>query len=382
MVPTSPIIVVGGGIGGLAVALALRRAGLDAMVYEQARAIREVGAGLLLTPNACIALERLGVLSTVEGYSVRSREWRILRQDGRTISRLGPFSPRMPGLGIARSDLQSALAGALGADSIRCGYEAASVIARGAEAVVEFRNGERAASHLVVAADGARSVLRGHSPLRSAGYVGWRGLVRGVPEGWADGRVTESWGRGARFGIAPIGLGRTYWYASANLTALDARDEGTPEERLDRLAERFRGWHAPIASLLQSTPPDLVLRHEIADARPASGVALDGRVALIGDAAHPFTPNLGQGAAIALEDAVALADCLSSSPDTPAGVHAYAKSRRMRALAVWGASNAMGRAIQTPRASCSALRDLIVDATPDRVATLSLKWLMMPGGSS
>lgn len=364
------IIIVGGGIGGLACALALRRKGLSCVVFEQASELREIGAGLLLTPNACAVLDGLGVLDGLVGRSEQTPCWEILDDGGRRLQRLRPTTGRRVALSTRRSDLQQVLRAALPEDVVRLGHTATAVDIEPNAATVSFADRSSVRAELVIVADGARSRLRQslwpERRLLDQGYVGWRAIVDGVPAGWGRGRMTESWGRGKRFGIAAVGSGQTYWYASANTAACGVDD---PLTRRALLLKHFAHWHAPIPSIIADTPVEAILHHPIADAPPGRSWTCGGCVTLLGDAAHPLTPNLGQGAAMALEDGWVLAASLADGANLQDALRRYQRLRRARLAAVWAASRAVGLSIQTEAALAIGLRNAVLRATPDRLAS-------------
>src|SRR5262249_48152410 len=152
-----------------------------------------------------------------------------------------------------------------------------------------------------------RKQLLGDMPLRYSGYTAWRGVA---PYTLEQQGASESWGYGARFGLVPLAQGRTYWFATANTPE---GGEERPGERKTEVRERVRGWHAPIEAVIESTQEDVLLRNDIFDRPPVTRWS-EGRVTLLGDAAHPMTPNLGQGACQAIEDAVILASLLQNRP--------------------------------------------------------------------
>lgn len=375
--PQPSIAVVGGGIAGLAFAVALGRRGLACRVYERAPALVEIGAGLLLSPNAVAVLDALGLRGALRARAVVTPEWRILDDAGRTLQRLRPFAADRQAISITRSALQHALAAAVAEGSLGLGHETVEVRPGPDGVGIRFRDQRAVTADVVVAADGAASRIRQaiwpRRRLRDAGYVGWRALVDGVPDGWEDGRVTETWGNGRRFGIAAVGGGRTYWYASAN-NELAGYDQ--PGARGQSLSALFRGWHAPVADLIAAAPEAAILRHAIHDVVPAGAWHSGGRVVLIGDAAHPLTPNLGQGAAMALEDAWTLAECLAVDRPVAASLAAFERLRRLRLAVVWGASRLLGSAIQATAPGPVMLRRWLLCGTPDGLASAAIERLL------
>lgn len=373
------VAIVGGGIGGLALGVALGQRGIDAVVCERAPELREIGAGLLLTPNAAWVLHRLGCLEAVLARGRRVRAWRILDRRGRTLQRFRPGTADRPSVSISRSALQETLRAALEPGRLRLGRETIGVATDADGTTVRFADGEHLRAALVVGADGARSIVRaallgpGSPTPRYAGYVGWRALAPTVPAAWAEAAmVTESWASGQRFGIAPVDGQRTYWYATENVPA--AGLEVAAGERKARLHRLFAGWHAPVAGLIEATPEAEILLNDIGTLPPLPRWHdAAGRVALLGDAAHAMTPNLGQGAATALEDAWTLAECLGrhGGPGS-AALQAYARRRRWRTRWLAWQSGLLGRVIQLDGRMAPAWRDALLRATPDVLGTWSL----------
>lgn len=174
-----------------------------------------------------------------------------------------------------------------------------------------------------------------------------------------DAALTETWGRGLRFGIASLGDGRAYWFACVLLPELQHR-----EDTLDQVASRFRGWHAPIPHLLRVTPREALICNDIYYVGAPLDRFVRGRVAVLGDAAHAVTPDIGQGACLAIEDAVVLAASLADSADLTAGLAAYDRVRRPRTQSMARLSGRLARVLETRNPIASSLRDLFASALP------------------
>jgi 2-polyprenyl-6-methoxyphenol hydroxylase-like FAD-dependent oxidoreductase len=357
------VIVVGGGIGGLATAIGLRRVGIEPLVVEQARELETVGAGLGLAANAVQALERLGVAGPVRSRGLPTERLVALKPNGEALIDL-PLEGREM-LGVHRADLQDVLAGELG-DALRLGVACVGFRDHGECVTVRLDGGEELEGDLLVAADGLRSKSRASvlkdGPPSYAGYTGWRAVTELEHES-LRGRMTETWGRGVRFGLIPIGGGRLYWFVSESRPEPDAPLVPGRKEELARLV---RGWHEPVEAAVASTPEDAIVGTGIYSRKPAREWGR-GRVTLLGDAAHPMTPDLSQGAAQALEDAVVLAASLRAATDPVAGLRAYEQARRERTAQIVKRSQAAGRLAQSSSALGAGFRNLLIGSLPNRL---------------
>lgn len=369
-------LVVGGGIGGVAAALALVREGVDAIVCERAEELREVGAGLTVWPNAMRALERIGLADLVWSLGRPFGVGRILDSRGRVLvegARREILERRFgwPGTVLHRHRLLDALAGALPPGVVRLGQRCVGFEQDAAGVTVRFADGLVERADLLVGADGldstVRSALLGERKPRYAGYTAYRGIT---PRGTGGDIAFESWGVGQRFGFVPAVDGGMYWWAALTVPAgLDP----PPAEHKAELLRRYRGWFAPIEQVIDDTPDDAILRHDVFD-RPTTRGWSRGRVTLLGDAAHPVTPDLGQGACLALEDAVVLAACLRAEPDVAAALETYERRRVPRARFIERHSRMMGTLGQLSRPGPCRLRDALVRWTPEWAALRWLSW--------
>ncbi|WP_152184984.1 FAD-dependent monooxygenase [Segeticoccus rhizosphaerae] len=361
------VLIVGGGIAGLAAAIGLARVGAQVTVMEQAGQFGEVGAGLSVWPNALRALDELGVGEQVRARARVARRPVIRDVSGRALSTTDLAETERlfgPLLIIHRAELLDVLVGALPAPvTLRRGVVVKAVQSDGSVAHSAGTTG----ADLVVGADGINSTVRtglwrqARRP-RYLGYSTYRMLTdpTDIDE---DG---EMWGRGLRFGWAPLPDGRVYCFAVVNTPA------GQVPQALSQVAERFSGWHAPVPQLLRAVPPEVVLHHDLYELPPLS-TYVSGRVGLIGDAAHGMAPNLGQGAGQGIEDAVTLAAVLNAAPSIPAALAAYDRQRRTRTQSVARRSRLIGVIAQLQSAPVVAVRDAVMRCTPDRAVFRSLK---------
>lgn len=317
------IAIVGGGIGGLAAALSLTRAGHDVDVFEQARAIGEIGAGIQISPNASRILHRLGLADQMAASGVKplfrhQRRW----QDGRTLSR-GPLGPEAearfgaPYYNFHRADLIAILAGVVPAARLHVGHRLEHIEQSGTEVRARFANGTTATADLLIGADGIHSAVRGailgpEAPTFT-GCVAYRGLVDaervsglGLPV------EAQNW----------LGPGRhlVHYFVSAcrlvNVVCIVEQEDWTSESWTDRgdvddVLAAFHGWHPQCLALIRGMRE--TFKWALFDRLPLQRWSV-GRVTLLGDSCHAMLPMMAQGAAQAIEDGATLAHCLEGVP--------------------------------------------------------------------
>jgi 2-polyprenyl-6-methoxyphenol hydroxylase-like FAD-dependent oxidoreductase len=360
-----PILNARGGNGRHTAAIALRRAGFDAQVYERAPEIREVGAGITLQANAILALRTIGLDSAMIAAGRVATKASLQTAKGKILSRIDlqgvERAMGAPAVAIHRATLQDVLVSALGRENLHLDSQVVRYEARQDGVTVHFAAGRRLEGALLIGADGIRSAVRaqllGDGEPLYAGYVAWRGVAE--PERAPD-EVSETWGCGRRFGVVPIEKGRVYWFATLNAPPGGRDEPGTVRHTLENL---FQGWHPPIPDMLAATPEKAILRNDMLHRWPVERWG-EGRITLLGDAAHPMTPNLGQGACQAIEDAVALAECLRQTPDPEAALRQYEARRRPRANGFVRASLRMGRVAQMENSIGCRLRNTLVSLVP------------------
>ncbi|MBB3036755.1 FAD-dependent monooxygenase [Hoyosella altamirensis] len=353
-------IVVGGGIGGLASAVALTRKGWNVTVLKRAPQFREIGAGVTLFPNAIRALDYLGfepqlfVGQGMRAGGLRSKTGRWLMRQEVSQSDVAP---------VHRAYLHDILRSAVPAESLIADSRVTAVTLTGA---VEYcKDGETRTVYgdLIVAADGISSGIRAqHWPeLPPAQYVGvtaWRAIAEVTNP--HDFGLTQTWAPGAELGIVPLIDGRIYWYA-----ALLAPPGERIADNHAYLLERFGAWHGPIPELIAATEPGALLHHDLFHVSRQPETFVRGKIVLLGDAAHAIPPFLGQGACQALEDAATLGAYIG----TRDGLDRYDRVRRERAHAVAKATTMTGRmGIFVRNPALAAARNAIVRATPGNIA--------------
>nr|H1ZZA4.1 RecName: Full=Aurachin C monooxygenase/isomerase [Stigmatella aurantiaca]CCD27744.1 FAD-dependent monooxygenase [Stigmatella aurantiaca Sg a15] len=364
------VLIAGGGIGGLTLGVALRRAGIAFKIFERAPALLRVGAGISMQSNAMLAFRTLGVDTAVAAAGQEIQGGAILNPRGEEISSM-PVSKASAEVGapmitIHRGRLQDVLHQIVGDDNLVLGAKVEGFRDGPDGLFVRLADGREFQGDLLVGADGLRSAVRAQllkepSP-RYSGYTSWRGVCD-VSEGVRRDYTSESWGPGMRFGVVPIGEGQTYWFATAT-----APEGGVdhPDARTE-LLQRFSGWHAPIPQLIENTPSSAIMRTDIHDRVPIRQW-VQGRAVLLGDAAHPMTPNMGQGGCQAVEDAVVLARCLSLEAELPAALARYQAVRVERANDFVAGSYRIGQIGQWENAfACWVREKLMRMMSSDRV---------------
>lgn len=362
-------LIAGGGIGGLAAAIALHRAGWQVEVLEQAPEFGDVGAGLTLWPNALRALDHIGLGDRIRAVGRFDATAGIRDSRGRWLTRMDTSELERrfgPTVVIHRAELVAVLAEAVPAGVLRPGTKVKSARLDGDGVVVTHSGGESRAD-LLVGADGLRSVVRGQfwpdsRPVYS-GLTAWRTVVDRPGERLAAGGLF--WGRGQEIGALQLPHGQVYVLAGA----VTAEGGSSPDGELAELRRRFGDWTEPIGQLLDHVVPEKVLRHDLYYL-PKLKTYVHGPVVLIGDAAHAMMPNLGQGGCQALEDAATLGAVIGD--DLPKALARYEDHRLGRSQWIAGMARQAGRLSLTDSAVLAAVRDRGLRLLPASVMLRSL----------
>lgn len=364
------VVVVGAGIGGLASAVALRHAGVEVMVVESASQIAEIGAALSLWPNALAACDVLSVSREVREAASPEFGGGVNAPDGRRIieadveAAIRRFGG--PTVLIHRAKLQRVLLDAARGVEIRVNARCTKVTQGADGTTVHLRDGTELRSDAVIGCDGIWSAVRAslgeRDRPRYTGISCWRTIVQ------YPGTLHDSWitaGGGCQFLAAPMADGLVYVAGSARL------DEGVGpaiDNKVAYLRRTFGGWHDPIPSLLDELCEEDVLVNDLYD-RPAPAWMSRGRVALVGDAAHPMTPDLGQGGCQAIEDAAVLGDCFTVGGTIEQILTRYEARRLRRVRAVVAASSRICTMMNTTNPLVAGLRVVALRALPASLGT-------------
>lgn len=369
---TRTALIVGAGIGGLAAGIALRRAGWRIRIFERAATPREVGFALNLAANAMAALEELGVAGPILSAGHQTARAEIRAGDGRVLKRLDLRSAVGSARTVVatRAVLHGALLEAVGTESLVLDSTVARFHAAGGRVRLELANGHQESGDLLVGADGVGSVVRrqlhpDEPPPVASGYCAVRGVATAADHQMGDVSAATYLGTGIEASIARAGAGVVYWYISM----LDTDVPGDPPPReaverfLDRLDDTFR-------SIVTGTAASAMRFDRLFDRDPLDRWG-EGVITLLGDAAHPMLPHTGQGAAQALEDAVALGLVLSRSVDVREALRRYERVRAARTRRLVTRGRRAARMTTTRSVVAAAIRTLLLRLVPaDRMARM------------
>ena len=379
-------LIVGAGIGGLAAAIALRRAGWDVRVFECAASPRELGFALLLAPNAMHALRELGLADAARRGGVVTTSGEMRRLDGTLLRRFDTSSVRAlldeDTVCILRPVLHGALLETVGMASIDLGADAVRVAATADGVQLTVADGRTATGDLVIGADGVGSFVRrqlhpNEPPPSPSGLFAIRGVAHDVVPGSDPGAVSgaQYFGRGLEAGVVRAGKREVYWYLSLKTAHFPPPRD--PVDIARRVASQF---HESFRAVVRATPREDLRLDELFERAPITPWG-HGRVTLLGDAAHPMLPHAGQGAAQALEDAVVLGSVLRDVGDQPAiepALRRYEQLRTPRTQAVVTLARRNARMGSIESALGCWVRDQIIRFIPQAVILKSLVALGKP----
>lgn len=359
------ILVIGGGIGGASAALALQKIGVEVEMFERAAELKEVGAGIALWVAPYRALERLGVGERIREFSSPLKFGVMGFASGKLFQELdldkllgSDFNENFI---IHRADLHSAILGGLDKKSIHTDHECEQIEQSSDGVKIIFKNGKTAEGDLLIGADGFNSVVRnvlfGETAVRYSGQTCYRGVVD--ISALQPSVLGEFHGTGQRFGIAPINEKRVYWFAAMNAPQ-DEKDN--PANQREFLLEKYKDWAFGIPEIISATA-DNILRNDLVDRKPLK-TWTNRRITLLGDAAHPMLPNLGQGACTAIEDGFILARNILKHGVNIDALTAYEAERIRRTTRIVNQSWQFGVPLLWTNPAAVWLRNKMFEYTP------------------
>jgi len=368
---TSSIAIVGAGIGGLSTALVLKQKGLPVTVYESTAEIKPVGAGIVMASNAMQIFQKLGVREKIENAGYRVSRMKITDEQLKNISTvdLAKFEQKygVHNVAIHRADLQRILAEEIGFQHICLGKRLSKIERQGAFRLT-FENGAVVLSDVVIGADGIHSTVRTQlfksGTLRDSGQQCWRGVCEiDLPQKYRY-EAYEAWGKGKRLGFVRINEQAVYWYAVVNTGMIRSQE-------MD-LRVLFREFHPDILAIISATPEEQVHFSDLMDLKPIFQWQQDN-VCLIGDAAHATTPNMGQGACQAVEDAYVIGRLLETGKPISAVFAEYEKIRIRKAHHIVHTSWTIGKAAHLENGLGIWFRNLLMRSLPQSVNNKQLE---------
>ena len=363
--------VIGGGISGLTLGVALQKRGFNVSIFERADEIKPLGAGIVLGVNAMRVLKNLGLYDAVSKIGKPLSYFKINRSDGNTINsmQLSKYltDKDVTSVGILRSNLHNVLSEKLNEGTVILSKNLETIEQDDQGVNVHFEDGSSYSFDLLIGADGIHSktheIIIGKPQIRDAGQICFRGVCNssGIQD-FVEDHFVETWGDSNRFGYVSTGNGVVYWY----MTLLDSEFPKTDRITKENLMGIFKSWAKPVPQILEATPENAIIRNDLADREPSENW-YKGRICLLGDAAHPTTPNLGQGAGMGIESAEVLADCIDKHESIEVVFQAYYDLRKKRTTSITNQSWKIGKMTGIKNKLAIGLRNFVMARTPEFV---------------
>jgi len=356
------IAIIGAGIGGLTAALAFKQKGFNVIVYESAAEIKPVGAGIGIANNAMQIFEKLGIHKKIENAGVKVSAMSITDYKLRSLSviDLKEFEVKygVCNVSIHRAVLQNILAEEIGFENIKLSKRLLK-IEQDEKVQLSFEDGSIETADVVIAADGIKSVVRNQlfnpSQIRDTNQICWRGVSKVLLPKEYNNKAVETWGKGKRFGFVQINEQDTYWYAVVNESLINQYE--------DSLQDLFKYFHIDVLNIITNTSDDTVIKNRIIDLKPIHKW-FNKKVCLLGDAAHATTPNLGQGACQAIEDAYLLAELYQEDKTIENVFKEFQKLRIKKAHSIVKSSWRIGKIAHLENGLAVYFRNLLMRCIP------------------
>lgn len=359
------IAIAGAGIAGLSCAIALQNMGYTVTVFEAAPAIKPIGAGLSLAANAIKAFDYLGIRENIINAGHALPFFNIYTQNGNMLmsTNSGSVSSRfgIDNFLIHRSEVHKILLHKVGTNNCCTNKKIAHFKQEQNKVTLFFEDGSKYECNYLIAADGINSVIRKQllpqSQIRYSGYTCWRAVIDNTSININE--VFETWGKTGRFGLAQLANSQLYWYACMNAP----QNSHLRHLTINDLQQHFAPFHQPIPQVLTHTKTEQLIWNDIVDLKPITQYAFD-KILLVGDAAHATTPNMGQGACQAIEDAATLQQCLTKEINLNKAFQQFEKLRLHRTHYVVNRSRKMGQLAQLTNPLAIAARNTFVKLIP------------------
>ncbi|WP_298417363.1 FAD-dependent monooxygenase [uncultured Kordia sp.] len=362
------IDIIGAGIGGLTTAIALEQKGIKTRIFEQTEVLKPVGAGIILANNAMQVYAKLGLQKVIEKNGNPISSMNITKANLKPLSKidLTRFEQKYNAKNIAihRGTLQQILIDKLRSTSIKLDHKLTSIQQNANDCYLKFENGEQINSSIILGADGLNSIVRQHifpsNSIRNANQICWRGITDyDLPVKYRN-ELNEAWGKSERFGFVQIAKNKVYWYA------LKSFKKDKNEFSINNLEQYFSEYNSVIKDIIKSTQKEQIYTAEISDLKLTNSW-YKNNICLIGDSAHATTPNMGQGACQAIEDAFVLSECLDKYEVDQAFME-YQKLRLPKAHQVVKASWLIGKMAHWKNPIIRSLRNHVLKLTPESIS--------------
>ncbi|WP_298533663.1 FAD-dependent monooxygenase [uncultured Algibacter sp.] len=362
------INIIGAGIGGLTTAIALEQKGFKTRIFEQSEKIKPVGAGIILANNAMQVYTKLGLNKIIESHGNAISSLNITKPSLKPLSKadLSFFEKKhnTKNIAIHRGELQQLLINQLMSSEILLNHKLEDIVQDNDDYILKFNNNKTYNTPIVLGADGINSVVRDclfpKSEIRHANQICWRGITNYTLPKEFKNELNEAWGKDERFGFVQISDSTVYWYA------LKSFKKNKNELTHTNIGNYFNDYHSCIKDLISATPKEKLNTAEISDLKPTT-TWYRNNVCLIGDAAHATTPNMGQGACQAIEDAFVFSECLETY-ETDEAFEKFQNIRLPKAHHVVKTSWSIGKMAHISNPILIGLRNKILQLTPTSIS--------------
>lgn len=370
--PTFTLI--GAGISGLTTAIALRQKGFQVEIFESFPEFKDLGAGIILANNAMQVFDRLGLTDQLQAVSSSLDRMKITDHRFKVISEASTqtgTSNDLRSIAIHRSALQRVLLDQLPADCLHLGKRLEKIDTTGDSPLLIFADGTSHQAEVVIGADGIHSKVRdavvANSSIRDAKQLCWRGVAEMELPSGIKGMFHEMWGKKARIGFGEIREGVVYWFAVID------QQEKTQYSQAEILA-LFDGFHPIAQEIISATESSKILTNGLSDLVPLP-FWHTANICLIGDAAHATTPNMGQGACQAIEDALALSEAVARERDLPTAFAAFEQRRMKKANKIVSTSWQIGKMAHMQNGLGIFLRNTLMRSIPTKLLVKQNAWV-------